>query len=75
MELKDWCVKWHTGEEWLGCEAGYYWGEIDRQRMTDEESGEVLLGDTTGPFPTAADAALDMVRTWAMASAAQPRSN
>jgi hypothetical protein len=68
MEIKDWCVKWHSSDEWFGCKPGYYWGDVDRQRMVDEKSGEVLLGNAVGPFKTAADAALDMVRTWAIQS-------
>ncbi len=52
---------------------GWYWGETPK--ATSPAAGLIIPETARGPFPTAADAALDMVRTWAMASAAQPRSN
>lgn len=56
MEQTKWLIKYSSA---YGPE-GWYWGRTPRH--------EVLL-DHHGPFPTAADAALDMVRTWAVASA------
>ena len=64
MEMNTWCIKWCGPNDWQGCEPGYYWGALE-----DADAGEVTLGDTTGPFETAADAALNMVRTWAIQSA------
>lgn len=70
MRDTTWIIKRCGPEDWLECEPGWYWGGVPNFDPDDP-----TLGDTVGPFPTAADAALDMVRTWAIASAAQPRSN
>lgn len=70
MDKTMWCVKHCDAEEWAGCEPGYYWGAIE-----EADAGDVTLGDTVGPFPTAADAALDMVRSWAVASAGRGSAN
>lgn len=67
MDMKTWCVKFCGSDEWFGCDTGWYWGAI-----MEADAGEVTLGDTVGPFATAADAALDMVRTWAVSSAQRP---
>lgn len=48
---------------------GWYWGELAKPL------GVILPETGVGPFPTAADAGLNMVRTWAMDSHAKPRTN
>ena len=61
---KTFVVKLCGEDEWLGCEPGWYWGEL-----FEAEAGEVTLGDSVGPFDTAGAAAMSMTRTMVGADA------
>lgn len=49
---------------------GYFWGTI-----CGFSAGEVEMRDVRGPFRTAGEAGIDMLRTWITASAEQPVAN
>ncbi len=56
-------VKRHRDGKW-------YWGLVDEE-LTFAHCKAMLGPDRRGPFDSAADAALDMVRTWVVQSAAR----
>ena len=55
------------------CFGGWYWGKVDVELTARKD--EAMLEDRAGPFGTAGEAALDMVRTWIEGSVKMGRSN
>lgn len=55
------------------CVGGWYWGKVSAELTARKH--EAMLETPAGPFDTAGDAALDMVRTMVECDAQLERSN